>query len=324
MNNTGIKGFVVRGLAAGATGGVTTALFIRFVTESQIGNALGFEDAKGIGAAPGDPAEFSRSTQHWGGMVAAVIYGLALGLVLGVACAALHHRLTGRNEFQRAIKVAAAGFVGLVFIPALKYPPNPPTVGNPDTIGQRSSEYLLLMMAAIVVVFLAWTFWVWLTERGWDGAPRFLVAGGAFVAAVALLVTLWPASPDPINPPENEAVPALEVSPSAPPEVLAAMLADARATGDEWLRDPQDPSKPLPLAGVSDPAQLVGVPAAVNTSKLVPNSYTNVIWHFRMLSIGGLALLWAVIGGVFGLLADAPVSVLARRRRTSRVTAPPG
>ena len=323
MNNPGIKGFVLRGLAAGAAGGVATALFIRFVTESQIGNALGFEDAKGIGAGPGEAAEFSRSTQHWGGMAAALIYGLALGLVLGVACAALHHRLTGRNEFQRALKVAAAGFVGLVFIPALKYPPNPPTVGNPDTIGQRSTEYLLLMTAAIVVVFLAWTFWGWLSERGWDGAPRFLVGGGVFVVAVSLLLALWPASPDPINPPDNEAAPALQVSQSAPPEVLAAALANARATGDEWLRDPQDPTKPLALAGVTDPAQLVGAPAAVSTTKLVANSYTNVIWHFRLLSIGGLALLWAVIAGVFGLLADAPASLFSRSRHPSHPAGAP-
>ena len=306
MKNTGIKGFVWRGLAAGAAGGVVTALFIRFVTETQIDYALGFEDAKGIGAPPGQAAEFSRSTQHWGGMAAAVIYGLALGLVLGVAVAALHHRLTGHNEFQRGLKVAAAGFVALVFIPALKYPPNPPTVGNPDTIGQRSTEYLLLMMASIIVVFLAWHLWVSLTERGWDGAPRFIVGGGTFVVAVTLLVVLWPASPDAINPPENEAAPALQVRADAPPDVLAAMLANARATGDGWLRDPQEPNRPLDLAAITDPQQLAGAPDAVVTAKLVPNSYTNVIWHFRILSIGGLALLWGVIAAVFGLLADAP------------------
>jgi len=315
MSSQGIKGFIWRGLAAGAVAGIATALFIRFVTETQIGNALGFEDATGIGAGPGEAAEFSRSTQHWGGMAAAVIYGVALGLVLGVACAALHHRLSGRNEFDRAFKVAAGGFVGLVFIPALKYPPNPPTVGDPDTIGQRSTEYLLLMMAAIVVVFLGWTFWGFLTDRGWDGAARFLVGGGAFVVAVSLLIALWPASPDAINPPDSDAAPALQISATAPPDVLAAILANARATRDEWLRDPRDPSQPLELAGVSDPAQLTGVPAAVNTAKLVPESYTNVIWHFRMLSIGGLALLWAVIAGVFGLLADAPASALSRLRR---------
>ena len=150
----GIKGFILRGLAAGAAGGAAAALFIRFVTETQIGAALKFEDATGIGLAPGEPAEFSRGTQHWGGMAAAVIYGLTLGVVFGIALAVLHHRIRGRNEFDRAWKVATAAFVALVLIPALKYPPNPPTVGNPDTIGQRTTDYLLLLAASVVVVFL--------------------------------------------------------------------------------------------------------------------------------------------------------------------------
>ena len=96
---TSIKGFVLRGLAAGAAGGAATALFLRFVTETQIGFALKFEDATGIGAGPGEAAELSRGTQHWGGMAAAVLYGAVLGVVLGVTVAALHHRIAARNEF---------------------------------------------------------------------------------------------------------------------------------------------------------------------------------------------------------------------------------
>src|SRR5947208_10316710 len=103
----GIKGFVLRGLAAGAVGGAATALFLRFVTETQIDFALKFEDASDLGTGPRAAAEFSRGTQHWGGMAAAVLYGAVLGVVLGVTVAALHHRLAARNEFGRAIKVAA-------------------------------------------------------------------------------------------------------------------------------------------------------------------------------------------------------------------------
>ena len=73
------------------------------------------------------------------------------------------------------------------------------------------------------------------------------------------------------------------------------MLANARDTGDGWIRDPADPDRPLDLATITDPQQLAGAPAAVSTTKLVANTYTNVIWHFRIQSIGGLALLWAVM-----------------------------
>ena len=205
-----IKGFILRGLAAGAAGGAAAALFLRFVTETQIGAALRFEDATGLGLPPGEAAEFSRGTQHWGGMAAAVIYGSLLGVVLGVVVAALHHRLSGAQRVRAGGQGRRRAFVALVLIPALKYPPNPPTVGDPDTIGQRSTQFLLLMVASVVVVAAGWYLWEQLTERGWNGAPRFLVGGGAFVAdGRRVLMLVWPASPDPIAPPDNEAAPAL-------------------------------------------------------------------------------------------------------------------
>jgi hypothetical protein len=140
------------------------------------------------------------------------------------------------------------------------------------------------------------------------------VGGGAFVAMVTLLLLFWPASPDPIVAPDSDAAPALQVAANAPGDVLAAMLDTARETGDGWIRDPQNPDEPLDLDAVRSPAELVGAPAAISTTRLVGNAYTTIIWHFRLQSIGGLALMWAVMAGVYGLLAD---------RRVGR-GAPPG
>lgn len=312
MTDSRVKGFVWRGLAAGAAGGVAAALFLRFVTETQIGYALRFEDATGVGLPPGERAEFSRSTQQWGGMLGAVIFGMVLGIVLGVTVAALHHRIATRNEFGRGVRVAAAGFVAVVLIPWLKYPPNPPTVGDPDTIGDRTTAYLLLLAASIVVVFAAWVLWQRLTERGWDGAPRFMVAGGAFALMVVALFLVYPPSPDRITPPDSDADAALQVADDAPPEVLAAMLATAREVGDPAIRDPDDPSRPLDLDGVRA-EDLLGAPVAVSTTKLVPNAYTTVVWHFRVEAIAGLAIMWATMAVVFGLLSD-PVRLTGRVR----------
>src|SRR5205085_7048978 len=125
----------------------------------------------------------------------------------------------------------------LVLIPAMKYPPNPPAVGDPDTIGKRSTEFMLLMLASVLVALAAWWLWNRLTQLGWDGAARFFAGGGALALMVVALFTVWPASPDPINPPDNEAAPALQIRDDAPPDVLAAMLASAKATGNESIRD---------------------------------------------------------------------------------------
>jgi Probable cobalt transporter subunit (CbtA) len=316
-----LKAFLLRGLAAGAAGGAATALFLRFVTETQIGFAIDYENAKSIGGAAPYAAMFSRGTQHWGGMAASVLYGAILGVVLGVSAAALRHRILGRNEFERVAKVAAAGFVAVALIPALKYPPNPPAVGDPDTIGRRSAYFLTLMGASIILVFVAWFLWEYLTTRGFGGALRFLLGGGAFVLMVTAVFLIWPASPDPINPPDNESAPALQIAEDAPRGVLAAMLATARRTGDESIRDPRNPSEPLDLAKAT-PEDLRGARVQVSNTKLVPHSYTTMLWHFRIESIAGLALMWATMAGVLGLLLDH-MPARARARQPVDATSAP-
>ncbi len=298
------KFFIGRGLAAGAAGGVVAAVFVRLVTETQIHKALDFEEASQLGLPPGDPALFSRSAQQGGGMLATVLFGLLMGVVLGVTVSALHHRLRGRSEFERGLKVSIGAFVALTLIPALKYPPNPPAVGNPDTIETRTLEYLLLIAASVLVVLLALYLWEWLTSRGWSGPGRYLIGGSGFVLMVSALMLLWPASPDPVVPLTNEATPALVVAGDAPTEVLDRLLSTARATGDESLRDPNDPAEPLDLAALEQPSDLAGTPVAVDTTHLVPHAFSTVIWHFRLFALGSIALMWGVIAGVFGLLAD--------------------
>ncbi|MCU1499433.1 MAG: hypothetical protein JWM47_3386 [Acidimicrobiales bacterium] len=299
-----MRGFVWRGLAAGAVAGVVWALFLRFVTETQIGFALQFEDAAGLGAGPAEAARFSRSTQHWGGMAGALLYGIVLGLVMALIVAALHHRIASRNEFGRAARVAVATFVALVVIPMLKYPPNPPTVGDPDTVSERTSSFLLLMGASIVLVFVAFFAWQWFSERGIDGARRFGAVGGGLVVLVAAFFVIWPPNPDAVNPPDNEAAPALVVARGAPASVLDRMLATARTNDDGSFRDPADPDQALDLNAVEQGSDLRGTPVAVSTSKLVGHGYTSTVWHFRLLAMAGYALMLAVFATVFGLLAD--------------------
>ncbi|MEO6627997.1 MAG: CbtA family protein [Aquihabitans sp.] len=299
-----MKAFLLRGLAAGAAGGVAAALFLRFLTETQIGWAIGFEDAAGLGGPAGEAAGFARSTQHWGGMLAAVIYGMVLGVVLAVVVAALHDRITGRDEFGRVFKVATAAFLATCLIPGFKYPPNPPAVGNPDTIGERTASYLLLIVASIAIVFAVRWAWNQLTARGFHSGSRFLLGGGLAVLLVTLAYVVFPPSPDRIEPPNSESAPALVVAKGAPPEVLDAMLANAKEIGDESYRDPTDTAEALDVVSLTKGSELVGTPVAISTTKLSSPAYTTMVWSFRLRSIAGVALMWAVMAGVLGLLLD--------------------
>ena len=156
-----IKAFLGRGALAGIAGGVAAALFHWLVTERQIRQALAIEAARESGS---HEEMFSRGTQVIGGMLGAGLYGVFLGLIFGFVCALLWVALTGRDVFTRSIRLAAIGFVAWTLVPALKYPANPPGVGNPDTIGQRTASFLALALVSLLVAVLAWELWKQLTE----------------------------------------------------------------------------------------------------------------------------------------------------------------
>ena len=195
-----IKAFLGRGALAGIAGGVAAALFHWLVTERQIRQALAIEAARESGS---HEEMFSRGTQVIGGMLGAGLYGVFLGLIFGFVCALLWVALTGRDVFTRSIRLAAIGFVAWTLVPALKYPANPPGVGNPDTIGQRTASFLALALVSLLVAVLAWELWKQLTSRGIEGAPRFASVAGAYMLAITFAYLAMPTNPDPVDVPAS-------------------------------------------------------------------------------------------------------------------------
>lgn len=54
-------------------------------------------------------------------------------------------RLPGQDDWQRAMWLAAGAWVVVRAVPATKYPPNPPGVGDPETITRRTLMWLTLV-----------------------------------------------------------------------------------------------------------------------------------------------------------------------------------
>jgi predicted cobalt transporter CbtA len=48
--------------------------------------------------------------------------------------------------------LAAAGFVAIYLVPNLKYPANPPSVGDPETIGIRTALYFIMMAISLAAM----------------------------------------------------------------------------------------------------------------------------------------------------------------------------
>jgi predicted cobalt transporter CbtA len=183
-----------QGVLAGAAGGAALALVLRLIGEGPIGRAVALEGA-------GGDEMFSRGTQQIGGMLAGVLYGAALGAAFTVAYAAVRHRLRTTDDWRAAVSLAAAGFVAVFLLPFLKYPANPPAVGDPDTIGKRTAIYVLAVAWSLVATWGGWRAWRALVERGVPVPKRAPATMAVWVALAAIGLVLLPSNPDPVNAP---------------------------------------------------------------------------------------------------------------------------
>jgi hypothetical protein len=159
---------VLRGFAAGALGGLLAFAFGRVMAEPLIQRAIDYASgrdaaenalrrAAGLVAAAPDPELFSRTVQRNVGFgVGTVLFGIAMGGLFAVAYVLVTRgmRPTVRPRTV-ALAIAAAAFAGMFLLPLLKYPPNPPGIGHPDTIRARGLLYLAMVGISVVSVIAA-------------------------------------------------------------------------------------------------------------------------------------------------------------------------
>lgn len=182
------------GVLAGVAGGAALALVLGLVGEGPIGRAVALE-----GAA--ETEMFGRGVQMAGGMLAAVLYGAALGAVFSVAYALVRHRLAATDDWRASVALAAAGFAAVFLLPFLKYPANPPAVGDPDSIGRRTALYLLAVAWSLVATWGGWRAWRAGVARGMPVATAAPATLAVWVGLAAIGLVLLPANTDPVEAP---------------------------------------------------------------------------------------------------------------------------
>lgn len=145
---------LARGSAAGLVGGAASAVVLWLAVEPQITKAIDLENAAAASHSHGngDDELISRTTQLIGGTVTAIVVGVLLGLVFAVVYARAQHRLAGTTDMGRSLNLAALAFVVVALLPALKVPANPPAVGDPDTVNDRTLTYLAIILLGLVLV----------------------------------------------------------------------------------------------------------------------------------------------------------------------------
>ena len=179
-------------MAAGLLTGLLAGLFAFFIGEPVLDRAVALEEASG-GAHHEEI--FSRSTQKVGLFFATGLFGVTLGGVFGIAYAFFRDRLAAGSDLGCSVSLAGAIFVGAFLIPFLKYPANPPSVGDPSTIRERTAAYFALVALSLLTMLVAWLTARTLKARGLDAPRRRIMVGVGLVLVVAVLFVSLPAGP---------------------------------------------------------------------------------------------------------------------------------
>ena len=188
-----MRNVFVRGAVSGAAAGLLTAVAAYFFLEPTLSAAIALEGPSD-GGGP-----VSRQTQKLLGMPLGFVFaGLALGLLFAVAYRVLPSRA---DAWQRSLGLASGGFAALALIPQLRYPANPPGVGDPDTIAGRTSGYLLAVALGVLVVSGSYAAVRALRARDVSAPVRQTVVAVLAVVALAVGFALLPDNTDPVGAP---------------------------------------------------------------------------------------------------------------------------
>ena len=196
-------GPLVRALVvAGVVAGIVAGAFHLTVREPLVDRAIALEEAAhareldATGATDErHEAVFSRRTQKAGLLAGMLLYSLAAGAVFAGAFAVLAPQLPGQTRRAQTFMLAAATVVAVVLVPFLKYPANPPGVGDPGTLAGRQLLYVGCILLSIAGLGVSARVFRRLRPR-WSVAVAIAGSALCFIVWSAALLLLLPARTD--------------------------------------------------------------------------------------------------------------------------------
>ncbi|MGW3666646.1 CbtA family protein [Streptomyces sp. NPDC005141] len=191
MNSATVRNLLVRGMLAGLAAGLLALVVAYFLGEPSVDSAIGFEEAHASGHDH-EVELVSRSLQSTAGLATGVlIYGIAFGGIAALAYCFALGRVGRFSARATALLLSGTALLAVYVVPFLKYPANPPSVGDPDTIGKRTTLYFLMMVLSVLLAVGA-------TILGKRLAPGLgtwyatIAAVAAFAVAIGLAYAFLP------------------------------------------------------------------------------------------------------------------------------------
>ena len=153
MNSATVRNLLVRGMLAGLAAGVLALIVAYLLGEPYVDKAIAFEEAH---SHEHEMEVVSRSLQSTAGLATGVlVYGVAFGGIAALAYAFALGRVGRFSPRATALLLSGCALLAVYVVPFLKYPANPPSVGNPDTIGRRTTLYFLMMLLSVLLAIAA-------------------------------------------------------------------------------------------------------------------------------------------------------------------------
>lgn len=192
--------FIFISLLSGVIAGLILAGVNYYVAEPFIDQAIGIEVDNSI--ASGEVVDFDelstyRVWQKEGTFAAGALLGLTYGAILGIVYVISRKYLPSSDDRKKALILAAIICLSLYVVPFIKYPANPPAVGDPETIGLRDSLYTSYQLASGLIA-LGVTILMYKLRR--ISYIKYIIPV-FYLGLVASIYTIFPANPDEITAP---------------------------------------------------------------------------------------------------------------------------
>jgi predicted cobalt transporter CbtA len=200
-----VRDLLVRGMIAGVVAGLLSFGVAKVFGEPQVDHAIAFEEAHAKAKAmehqhdatsqdqSGEEEELvSRAVQSTTGLLTAVlVYSSAMGGLFALTFAYLYGRVGNVSPRLLALLLALAGFAAIYYVPSLKYPANPPAIGESETIAYRTGLFFLMILISLGGLTLAVAASRRFAEK-YGGLDAPLIGAGLFAAIIIVAQFVLP------------------------------------------------------------------------------------------------------------------------------------
>ena len=192
--------FILITLISGAIAGTILGLINQLLVEPYIDQAIEIEVQNTV--ASGEPVDLDELVQYrlWqkgGEIVAGTILGTSISALFGIVYVYSRDSLPGSNNKKKGLILAGIMFFVIFLIPALKYPANPPAVGDPETIEYRESLYIgMLVISGFTALGVAILYRSFGQNRK---ESRKIIVPAIYTVIISLAFAVLPANPDEIT-----------------------------------------------------------------------------------------------------------------------------